>query len=265
MDSNYLRENILKLLGGIIICIFLILADGMGWLSGVYSAGNLVANPIRFWLGRTVEGVENVGLTVLDISNLRSENSELVIENAKLEAELENCKELRKQNEALKTQLDIDIEEDFELEMARVLGIDREGEAQHIIIDKGSDNGLEKGDPVVLGRILVGEVRDVFDSTSRVRLISNQNSNVSVISEETRAKGLLHGTLEGLVMEDILENEKIEEGNTIMVWSDDFPNGLVVGEVREVKIVPTSSTKEAVVQSPLNFEDLNYVFLITNY
>jgi rod shape-determining protein MreC len=188
-----------------------------------------------------------------------------VIENAKLEAELENCKELRKQNEALKTQLDIDIGEDFELEMARVLGIDREGEAQHIIIDKGSDNGLEKGDPVVLGRILVGEVRDVFDSTSRVRLISNQNSNVSVISEETRAKGLLHGTLEGLVMEDILENEKIEEGNTIMVWSDDFPNGLVVGEVREVKIVPTSSTKEAVVQSPLNFEDLNYVFLITNY
>jgi rod shape-determining protein MreC len=265
MDSDYFKENILKLLGGFIVCVFLILADGMGWLNGVYSAGNYVVNPVRFWIGETVKGVENVSGTILNIAQLRGKNAELTVENAELEADLKNCNEVEKENEALRKQLDVNGVDDFELEMTRILGIDREGQAQHVIIDKGEQDGISKGDPVILGKILVGEVRDVFGSTSRVRLISNQNSNISVVSQDSRAKGLLHGTLEGLVMEDILENEEIEKEDTIMVWSDDFPNGLVVGEVAKVEIVPTSSTKKAFVKSPLNFEDLDYVFVLKDY
>ncbi len=265
MDSSNFKDNIIRLTVGIVLCIFLILADGMGWLQGLYSSGNVIAAPIRFWVGRTAEGFENATLTILDIGNLRSDNTELVIENAKLEAELKNYSEVEKENEALRKQLEVDNPEEFELEMTRILGIDRQGQAQHVIIDKGKNDDISKGDAVIIGNILVGEVRDVYSSTARVRLLLNQNSNVAAIDERTQAKGLVHGTLEGLVMEDILENEEIEQGDTIMVWSDDFPSGLVIGEVSEVEIVPTSSTKRAFIKPPLNLEDLNYVFVLKNY
>jgi rod shape-determining protein MreC len=262
-DEN--RQNFLRIFAGIIICLFLILADGMGWLDGVYSFGNYIVSPVRFWVGRATQGVEDVALTIFNIGDLRSENSELVIENAKLEAELQSCEEVKKENEALKKQTNIEGQGDFELEMARILGIDRQGEAQHIIVDKGVQDNVSKGDAVILGKILVGEVRDVFDHTARVRLISNQNSNIAVISQETRAKGLLHGTLEGLIMEEILENAEIEKGNTVLVWSDEFPKGLVVGNVSEVKVMPTSSTKKAIVKPSINFEDLKYIFILTDF
>ena len=94
MDADYLRKNGIRLAGGIVVSIFLILSDGMGWTAPVYSAGNYVLQPMEYWAHRTVGGMENFVRTVLEIGNLRTENSELRVENAELSSELGKLKEV---------------------------------------------------------------------------------------------------------------------------------------------------------------------------
>jgi rod shape-determining protein MreC len=265
MDPDYLKTNGIRLAVALMTGILLILSDGMGWIDPVYSAGNYIVAPIAYWSNRTVVGVENAVGTVLQIGTLRSENAELVVENSKLRAELGRFRETERENDILRSQLGIELTKDWKLKRSRILGLDTYGIAEHVIIDTGSDDGVSVGDVVILGDLLIGEIREAYASTSKVRLVSNQNSNIFVIDQNTRAKGLVRGSLEGVVMEDVLENEQLNVGDVIITWEDDIPGGLVVGTVSEVVEVPTSSTKKAFLETGFSLEDIDYVFVVLEF
>lgn len=265
MDSEYFKKNGLRYFGGIIISFFLILANGMEWLNPIYSSGNYIMEPLSYWAGRLVKSGENLISTVVEIGSLRNENNDLKVENAKLKAKMSKLDEVEKENQTLREQIEIEATKDFDLEMVRILGIDENGSAEHVLIDAGEDKGIEKGDAVVIGDILIGEVKEVEYSTSRVRLITSQNSNIIAIDSRTRAKGLVRGSLKGIVMEDVLENEELNEGDSVIVWEDKLPPDLVIGEIKKIDIISTSSTKKAYIESGINIEELNYVFVILDF
>lgn len=265
MDVDYLRTTGVRLLIGIFASLFLLLSDGMGWTQSVYSFGNYAAEPILYWTNELGMWVENTAATISQIGSLRSENARLSMEVAELTSELGQLSEVEIENETLRTQLGIDLTKEWTLEKVRILGLDERGVAEYVLIDGGSDQDIEVGDVVIFGDILVGEVREVFHSTARVRLISNQESNVTVIDQRTRAKGLVRGSLEGIVMEEVLENEELEEGDIVVTWEDNIPGGLVVGVITEVEAVPTSSTKRGFVEQGFSLEDLQYIFVVTDF
>lgn len=264
MDIDYFKANVLRILYGVMICLFVVLVEGAGWMQSVYSWGNFVLEPANFWSGRVVVGVEDFFSTVFEIGSLRSENSELKIDNAKLEAENSKTKEILEENEALRKQVGIEGVEKNDLQLVRILGIDKNGLSDHIIIDAGKDEDISKGDIVVLGDMLIGEIRDSYETTSRVRLVSNQKSNIIAIDQQTRAKGLVHGSLEGIVMEEVLESEELNEGDVVLAWSENIPSGLVIGKISRIEVLSTSSTQKAYLETGLNVEDLSYVFVVLN-
>ncbi|MBN2101143.1 rod shape-determining protein MreC [Candidatus Dojkabacteria bacterium] len=265
MNLDYLKSKSIYVVVGIVVSFFMLLLDGMGILQPVYSWGNFILEPFEYWSGRVFKGVNNTILTVVEIGSLRSENSDLKIENAELKSEVTKLEEIEKENETLREQVGIDLKLELKLRKVRILGVDSDGLAEHIIIDAGNDEKVEKGDALIVGNVLVGEVRDVYKSTSRVRLVSNQKSNIIALDQDTRARGLVRGSLEGVVFEEVLENEKLEEGDTIITWSDDFPEGLVIGKIRKIEVIPTSSTKRAYLETGVNFENLNYAFVVINF
>ncbi len=259
-----MRKNGIRLIIGLALSLFFVLADGMGWIKPIYSATNYIFEPIQYWVGRTSVGFSNTFSTIFEISGLRKENSDLRIENAKLTAEIGNLGDVQAENETLRTQLGVEASKNWNLQMVRVLSVDRSGQSEHIIIDGGEDQGIIAGQSVIIGNLLVGQVRDVYKTTSRVRLVTNQQSNVMAMDQNTSAKGLVHGSLEGVVMEEILENESVNVGDVIVCWSSEIPEGLVIGEIRQVEDQPTASTRKVYIETGLNLEDLNYVFVITN-
>ena len=265
MDTDYIRKSGVRVIIAVVVTLFIILASGMGWLRPLYSGANLIARPIEYWVIQGIRGSENFIATIAEIGSLRSKNADLVIENAKLAGELGAYKEIEKENEILRSQLGIELTKDWELKKVRILGIDEYGMSEHVVIDGGSDDDIEVGDVVILGDLLIGEVRDVFQSTARVRLVSNQKSNIVAIDQKTRAKGLVHGSLEGIVMEGVLENEELNVGDTVITWEDDIPGGLVVGTISEVETDPTSSTKKAFLETGFSLEDVQYVFVVLNF
>jgi len=265
MHKGYFRQNGIRFLVGILISVFFILIDGMGWMKPVYDWGNYVTRPIQYWFGQAVKSVNNSLETVTQIGTLRSENHKLEIKNAELDAKVGKLKEIEKENEVLRDQLSIEVTKDWDLLLVRVLSIDKVETPQHVVIDAGSDQDVKNGDVVVIGDLLIGTVTDVYKRTSKVRLLSNKNSNIVVMDQNTSAKGLLHGSLEGVIVEEILENETVNKDDILITWSDEIPKGLVAGRIKGVEDQPTSSTKKAFVDVGLSYEDLDYAFVVLDY
>ncbi|MDD3661872.1 MAG: hypothetical protein PHG63_02290, partial [Candidatus Dojkabacteria bacterium] len=62
-----------------------------------------------------------------------------------------------------------------------------------------------------------------------------------------------------------LESETVKEGDIIVTWQDDIPGGLVLGLITEIVDIPTSSTKRAYLEQGFSLEDVQYVFVVTEY
>ena len=265
MDTEYLRENGIRLAAGVAVSVFFLLAYGLGWFQPIYSAGNYVFQPIAYWGTQAVESVGTVVETVTQIGTLSRENARMKAEIAQLRANLGVYQEVHEENSVLRSQLGIPLTQEWKLLEVRILGINVYGVAENVIIDAGSEDGVQTGDAVILGDVLIGEVREVYGSTSRVRLVSNTESNVYSIDRNTNAKGLVRGSLQGIVMEEILESEAVNEGDIVISWEDEIPGNLVIGSVNRVEAVPTSSTKKAYIDPGYSLEDVQYVFVVLEF
>jgi rod shape-determining protein MreC len=72
---------------------------------------------------------------------------------------------------------------------AEVIGKDPSPWFKTIMINKGKDDGVEKGAAVVIPQGIVGQVAEVSVHNSKVLLIIDHNSAVDALVQRTRARG----------------------------------------------------------------------------
>jgi rod shape-determining protein MreC len=83
----------------------------------------------------------------------------------------------------------------------------------------------------------VGQVVEVAAGASKVRLLTDQRSGVSVLIQSSRAQGVARGTLDGVLEVDFIPEDLAPEIGEVVLTSGMggvYPKGLVVGEVTEV-------------------------------
>ncbi len=126
------------------------------------------------------------GLSIVaNMIQIYQENIELKKEKLMLEQQLVDYKVVLEENTRLRNLLDIKQNKNFKAVFANVIVRDTAQWYQFVIIDKGSDDGIEKGAPVfaVLSdkQICVfGRVLEAYFTTSKVALITNSFFSVSV-------------------------------------------------------------------------------------
>jgi rod shape-determining protein MreC len=125
-----------------------------------------------------------------------------------------------------------------ETKAAQVIGTSGSEQSRLVYIDKGSDDGIRDGMPVITADGIVGKVLSVIDgSTSQVLLISDQQSGVGAIVEQSRLQGVLKGRASGeLVIDKVMTDEDVKPGDRILTSGGDriFPKGLSVGTVSKI-------------------------------
>lgn len=115
------------------------------------------------------------------------------------------------------------------------------------LINKGRQDGIQTGQVVVSGEgILVGRIKEVFDTTSRADLIKDPTFEITAKVSGGTTTGLVRGNLsKGLLFDLIAQEEEIKEGDTIVsTGSDQFPAALLIGEVDHVEVNETKIFKE---------------------
>ena len=117
----------------------------------------------------------------------------------------------------------------------RVIGVrlDPKG-LQLVTIDRGSDDGVARMMPVVVGR-----VHAVTGSTADVLLLTDRNSSVAVRVERSRARANVRGTgsPDGCRLEYALRSDDMVEGDVLVTSGTDgvFPPGLPVGKIASLR------------------------------
>ena len=164
---------------------------------------------------------------------------------------------------------------------------------QRIIINVGTEDGVEPNRPVVIGEsTLVGRTTEVSRHTSQVMLITDQmfaagvrivppaqfdpaSSEISpaVTAEDVSyGQGLLGTDLEGYLGVDLVSTSaRAEEGDYIVTSGRAgdkellFPPGLYVGKVESVSSQDIDQFKKIVVEPAMKPQDLEEVRVITDW
>lgn len=131
-----------------------------------------------------------------------------------------------------------------------------------ITINAGEKQGVKKMMTAVLGEnILVGQVIEVFENSSVIRTIFDPNWQLPVRIGEKEVDGLFRGGSEPKVF--LIDKEKpIQVNDIVYSASQEFPYGLKIGEIAEIKESAAGVFKEAVLKMPFNVNELREINII---
>lgn len=225
--------------------------------SSFYSWGTEVKN--FFGTSSSLEGVQQ------EVKELRQENKRLIAENAEL-------KSVKRENEKLREYLDFTQEKEFDQQLARVISqgafISSRENQERILINKGEDHGIKKDMVVVSSQdIVVGKVEEVNNSTSEVRLVTNEDCELAAtIQNKDGTMGITRGEL-GLTinMDYIPQTEEISIGDKVVTsgLEKNIPPGLVIGEVKKVRSDSNEIWQTATIEPLVELDELTMVSVVT--
>ncbi len=191
----------------------------------VSAAGEIITRPVRGFFAWTG-----------DLGVSRSRLEQLRAQNARLRARVAELEEARLENERLTDLLKLVPTESHKATGARVIGRPTNAWEGVITIDRGSEDGITVGMPVVGPLGLLGQTIQVSKGSAKVRLITDHRSGVAVMIQRSRAEGILKGSIDGrLTMEFVSAETTLSAGDVVITsgMGGVFPKGLVVGEVAQ--------------------------------
>lgn len=177
------------------------------------------------------------------------ENTVLWLDNQALRAEIARLKALEEENKNMKEAWEEGLQKDFSLLPVRAMGISSFEDV--LFLEAGAKDGIKKGMPVVSSqKVLYGFVEEVFGRSSRVRLLSHQESSVVVSVAEKNVLGIARGLRGGKVILDLIPREtELQEGDLILTApQEDYPEGLLVGLVQKIVMLDAGPFLQAKIQ-----------------
>ncbi|MCD7799662.1 MAG: rod shape-determining protein MreC [Ruminococcus sp.] len=139
-------------------------------------------------------------------------------------------------------------------------------------IDKGTEDGISLYDPVVTGSGLVGMISEVADSYSVVTTILSPDISVGAMSVKSTDMGIIQGTATESInqltkMMYVDKENTISVGDTIVCSGNSgiFPEGYLIGTVKEVGIEETGLSAYAIVEPFVSIDKLTSVRVITDF
>ncbi len=155
-----------------------------------------------------------------------------------LEAQNARLQELSHENDRLRGLMKMSSENNVPVSVvANVIGYDASNWVKSISIDKGSSDGVQRGQPVIGAAGVVGQVIAAAPKSSRVLLLTDHASGVDAIIQSSRARGVVEG-LGGSVCRwrFVLAADEVKIGDKVITSGADgiYPKGLLLGVVSDV-------------------------------
>jgi rod shape-determining protein MreC len=255
--------------------VFLLLALGLiGLALGGYLTpiSRVLLNPIvsaQTWLAKRYQAVQSLITQPEDVSTLRQQNSGLEAENSRLQVQIVELQQQVTEAQLLSTLVDYErrhVENQYVA--ASVIARDVSPFMHYVIIDRGSDDGLRKGMPVITQQGLVGSIAAVTAGAARVQLINDPGSSINVILQQTDVEAVLNGQITGEIeLNMISQNATVQPGDLVMTsgLGGNYPANIVIGQVVTIRNEASSLFQTASVQPAVDFSQLAIVLIITNF
>ena len=254
--------------------IFLIVGGVMALaLGGFFSSssnvftGSLIR--LQAWFSSRFVAVQDFLTVPRDIASLRQRNAELEAEVSELQAQVIQLQQEVGETEILAELVDFArARPENKYLGAVVIGHDPSPFLHYVIINRGSNEGILRGMPVVTDRGLVGRVDAVIADAARIQLITDPASDVNVHLQNAETKASLAGSVTGdISLELIPQDINIQKGDLVLTsgLGGGYPPDLIVGQVLNVRSRDFDLFLEATVQPAVDFNHLEIVLVIVNF
>jgi len=250
-------------IGGI---LFLALS---GFLSGASQSltGSLVA--VQTWFSSRYNAIQDFLSAPRDIVTLRQRNAELEAEVARLQGQVIDLQQKVGETEILAALVDFSrANPENTYKGAAVIGRDPSPFLHYVIINRGSNDGILRGMPVVTNQGLVGRIDSVIADAARVQLITDPVSAVNIRLQNATTEAVLIGSVTGdLSLDMISQDVTVEPGDVVLTsgLGGGYPPDLIAGQVVNVRKQDFELFQYASVQPTVDFERLEIVLVITNF
>jgi rod shape-determining protein MreC len=205
----------------------------------------------------------------LDLVNTKQENSQLKQNLEKARVEISLYKELANENERLKAMLEFKgASNEFKLLSAMILSQDVSIISKTMVIDKGTRDGFRKSMPVINADGVIGRVIETSPDTAQVLLITDPNSAIPALIEDTRIKGIVKGKGDGsLSLEYVRDPEGLNIGSPVVTSGllGVFPKGLKLGYIKEIRRPKNKIFLEITLKPSVKIEKIEEVFGVESY
>ena len=211
-------------------------------------------------------GVKGLWTDYLGLIGIGQENVELKREVANLIEENTRLREDVSLNARLRVLLEFKEQVDYKTMAASILGYNMEKWARTITIDKGLAEGVRKDYAVITPTGVVGRVIEANSHTSKVLLNTDLRSNIGVMIQRTRVKGVVEGNgSDALILKYIRQIDDIRLGDQIITagLGGVFPKGLVIGEVTRIANGNDGFFKFIEVRPTIDIQTLEEVMVVT--
>ncbi|MHB1350048.1 MAG: rod shape-determining protein MreC [Desulfobulbaceae bacterium] len=228
------------LLSGILlplVLIFLVSTLGSQKFGTLHRLVAEVTGPVQLAVARGIDSFNTFRKDYLQLFTIRDENK-------RLWKELQECRDAANRNrEALATNtrlrklLQFKESTDLPAVAARIVGKDPSLWFRSVVIDRGENDGVAKGMPVMSGDGVVGQVFAVSPNFAKVLLAISPSSAIDVLLQKSRVRGILKGAGSLTCKLDyVLKTVDVQEGDQVVTagYGGLFPTGMPVGVVSRV-------------------------------
>lgn len=168
---------------------------------------------------------------------------------------------LQEENNNLKKAINFEAPDNLEFITSKVKYRDIYNFLDEITIYKGSFSKIKEGMAVMNEKGLVGIVKKTENNNSIVRLVTNKNSNISVKINNTY--GILKSQKNNLIVSNITNYDTVNIGDKIYTSGiGNIPGNIFIGTVKKIDLNNLEIEKIITVDVAVDFNDLNYLYVV---
>ncbi len=218
-----------------------------------------VSAPVVYAFSQPVDMYREVEKDVLHYVDVYRDN-EILRQHVSSTQELQEIiLALRSENHRLRELLNLLEEHKYSALTTHVIG-NVSGPYQHSLLLHNQDNKIQYGQVAMANNVLLGTISDATIHTARVRLLTDVESKVPIMTERSNERAIAIGNNEKeMVLKYVRDHHKIELGERVLTSGDAnfFQPGLAVGEVVRIE-----DSGMVYVKPLYDIDDIDYVHVM---
>lgn len=232
-----------------------------------------VLQPLRSGVAAIDRGALRLYNYIFSYESLQAENAALKAQIAQMDEDVRAAQELQRENLRYRQLLEIkEAHEDYQFTPAYLIAWDSSSWRSAFTIGKGTNHGIEIGMAVISeNQQMIGLVTDVGANWATVTTILDNGLEVSASIASSGYTGVVQGTYESettqvLRMNYLTTDAQLKNGDQVVTTGSTlYPKGLMLGKITNVSLDETGVAKFAALKASCDLDDLEQVFIITEF
>ncbi len=248
-----------------VLMTFDVRTEGGGVTGTLRDGVRTLFDPVQSAVTAVIRPVADAADALVNLAGLRTENDRLREDLQEANRVLAETEGIRTENEVLRELLQLELPGEL-LTQSVVARVQAGGSSNFdfsVVLNKGADEGIAIGQPVVNLEGLVGYVDSVTSHSSTIKLLTDPDHAVAVRLATTQFVGTAQGRGSGdLKFISSRADGPVEEGEVVVTFRNRYPADLVVGTVAQSAEPAAGAGIQTTITPAVDFERLDFVRVI---